>query len=76
MSYQSGQVHKVNMRRACNKSLRSTMHLFANNSRAKCAWAQIYYQALRESGKSHAQAQHISRCIQDDQGSGQSCSSP
>ena len=56
VSYQSGQVHKVNMRRACNKSLRSTMHLFANNSRAKCAWAQIYYQALRESGKSHAQA--------------------
>lgn len=56
VSYQSGQIHKVSLRRACNKSLRSAMHLFANNSRAKCAWAQIYYNALIEAGKSHAQA--------------------
>ncbi len=56
VSYQSGKVHKVSLRRACNKNLRATMHLFADNSRAKCAWAKIYYNALRELGKSHAQA--------------------
>ena len=56
VSYQSGQIHKVNLRRACNKNLRGAMHLFANNSRAKCAWAEVYYKALRDKGKSHAQA--------------------
>ena len=56
MSYQSGQVHKVNLRRACNKSLRHAMHLFADKSRAQCVWAAAYYDALRERGKSHAQA--------------------
>ncbi len=56
VSYQSGQVHKVNLRRACNKSLRHAMHLFADKSRAQCAWAATYYDALRERGKSHAQA--------------------
>jgi transposase len=56
VSYQSGQIHKVNLRRACNKSLRHAMHLFADKSRAQCAWAAAYYDALRERGKSHAQA--------------------
>ncbi len=56
VSYQSGQVHKVNLRRACNKSLRHAMHLFADKSRAQCVWAAAYYDALRERGKSHAQA--------------------
>ncbi len=56
VSYQSGQIHKVNLRRAGNKNLRATMHYFTVNSRAKCAWAAVYYTGLREAGKSHAQA--------------------
>lgn len=56
VSYQSGQVHKVHLRRACNKSLRHAIHLFADKSRAQCAWATTYYDALRARGKSHAQA--------------------
>jgi transposase len=56
VSYQSGQIHKVNLRRACNKNLRHAMHLFADKSRAQCVWAAAYYGALRERGKSHAQA--------------------
>ena len=56
VSYQSGQIHKVNLRRGCNKNLRHAMHLFADKSRAQCAWAAAYYDALRERGKSHSQA--------------------
>ena len=44
------------MRRACNKNLRHAMHLFADKSRAQCAWAATYYDTLRERGQSHAQA--------------------
>jgi len=56
VSYQSGQVHKVNIRRGCNKNLRHAMYLFADKSRAKSAWAEHYYTALLQRGKSHAQA--------------------
>lgn len=56
VSYQSGQVHKVSLRHRCNKMLRQTMHHFANHSREKSAWAANYYDALRERGKTHAQA--------------------
>jgi transposase len=56
VSYQSGQIHKVNLRRACNKNLRHAMYLFAHKSRARCVWAAKYYDVLRERGKSHAQA--------------------
>ena len=55
MSYQSGQIHKVNMRRGCNKHLRHAMYLFADKSRAQSAWAAQYYAAHRQRGKSHAQ---------------------
>jgi len=54
VSYQSGQIHKVNLRRACNKHLRHAVHLFADKSRAQCAWAETYYKALRARGKTHA----------------------
>jgi transposase len=54
ISFQSGQIRKALFRRACNKYLRATVHLWANLSRAKCAWAQIYYQQKRNEGKSHA----------------------
>jgi len=54
VSFQSGQIHKVKFRRACNKNLRTAVHLWANLSRKKCSWAQIYYQQKRLEGKSHA----------------------
>jgi transposase len=56
VSYQSGKVHKVRIRRACNKHLRHAIHLFADKSRARCAWAAVYYEALRQRGMTHAQA--------------------
>jgi len=54
VSYQSGQIHKVHLRRQCNKPLRHAVHLWANLSRQSCPWAAAYYDALRERGKSHA----------------------
>jgi len=56
VSFQSGKIHRVQMRRACNRNLRHTMHLFAHNSVEQCSWAKLYYNALREKGKTHAQA--------------------
>jgi transposase len=56
VSYQSGQMHKVSLRHRCNKMLRQSMHHFASHSRAQSAWAAHYYDALRERGKTHAQA--------------------
>lgn len=53
---QSGIMKKAKMRRACNKHLRAAMHLQADLSRVKSSWAATYYDALREKGKSHAQA--------------------
>ena len=54
ISFQSGQIAKALFRRACNKYLRAAVHLWVNLSRAKCAWAQIYYLQKRNQGKSHA----------------------
>lgn len=54
VSFQSGQIHRVKMRRHCNTHLRHAVHLWANCSRAMCGWAQAYYQAQRQRGKSHA----------------------
>jgi len=56
VSYQSGQVNKCRLRRACNKVLRTTVHLWVNASRMTCAWAQTYYQQKRTEGHSHASA--------------------
>jgi transposase len=56
VSYQSGQVEKCRLRRACNKVLRYTVHLWADASRKTCAWAQAYYQQKRAEGHSHASA--------------------
>jgi transposase len=54
VSYQSGQVNRVRFRRACQTILRHTVHLWANQSRAKCSWAEVYYQKKREQGQTHA----------------------
>lgn len=56
VSYQSGQVSQCRLRRACNKVLRATVHLWANSSRLTCEWAQAYYQHKRSAGHSHASA--------------------
>jgi transposase len=54
ISYQSGQIHRTRFRRACQKTLRFTVHLWANLSRAACPWAEAYYRKKRKEGKSHA----------------------
>jgi transposase len=54
VSYQSGQIPKVSLRRHCNKSLRSAVHLWTNLTRKCSPWAESYYRALRARGKSHA----------------------
>jgi len=52
----SGKSRFVYVRWACNKVLRATVHLWADESRKTCAWAAAYYQRKRDQGKSHAQA--------------------
>jgi len=54
VSYQSGQICKARFRHACQKTLRYTVHLWANLSRAKCPWAEAYYRKKRQQGQSHA----------------------
>jgi transposase len=54
ITFQSGQIRKTKLRRSCSHSLRTAIHLWANLSRAKCAWAQAYYVAHRKKGQSHA----------------------
>ncbi|MCX5658341.1 MAG: IS110 family transposase [Planctomycetota bacterium] len=54
VSYQSGQIRKAYFRRACHKTLRATVHLWANLSRPVCPWAEAYYQRKRATGQSHA----------------------
>jgi transposase len=54
ISFQSGQICRALFRRACNKRLRTAVHLWANLSRRKCAWAEVYYRQKRDEGKSHA----------------------
>jgi len=54
VSYQSGQIHKTQMRRACDKFMRHTVHLWADCFRKASAWGQTYYQTKRKQGMSHA----------------------
>ena len=53
---QSGRSRVVTIRRACNKTLRATVHLWADLSRKGCAWAEAYYQKKRADGMGHAAA--------------------
>jgi len=52
--FQSGQISKTRMRRACDKFLRHTVHLWANCFRRTSVWAQTYYESKRKNGMSHA----------------------
>lgn len=56
VSYQSGQINKAHIRWACDAILRATVHLWADLSRKRCAWAQAYYAGKRAQGQSHASA--------------------
>jgi len=54
VNYQSGQINKTHMRRACDKFMRHTVHLWADCFRKASAWGQTYYQKKRQEGMSHA----------------------
>jgi transposase len=56
VSFQSGKTHRVHLRRACNHWLRATVHLWADQSRKWCAWAQAYYLQKKAQGMAHAAA--------------------
>jgi transposase len=53
---QSGRSRIVAVRRACNKTLRATIHLWADLSRRSCTWAEAYYQKKRTDGMAHVAA--------------------
>jgi transposase len=52
----SGKSCRVLFRRACNKVLRATLHLWADHSRATAPWADAYYRQKRDQGMNHAAA--------------------
>jgi transposase len=52
----SGKYRHCHRRWACDKHLRHAIHLFAEQSLSRCAWAQIYYQHHRQKDRSHADA--------------------
>jgi len=54
ITYQSGQVKRVKIRRACIHWLRATLHLWADLSRHSSAWAASFYRTHRDKGQSHA----------------------
>jgi len=54
ISFQSGQIKKAKMRWACDKFLRSTVHLWAECFWKYSPWGQVYYRKKRQEGKSHA----------------------
>jgi len=54
ISYQSGSIHKAQVRWACDKFMRHTVHLWADCFRKASVWGQTYYRKKREQGKSHA----------------------
>jgi transposase len=56
VSFQSGKMRKSHIRWACKRVLRATVHLWVDQTRKTCAWAQAYYQAKGEAGHSHASA--------------------
>lgn len=54
MNYQSGNYHRVMMRRACNKKARWTLYQFAFSSMKFCTWARKYYDLQRAKGKTNS----------------------
>jgi len=56
VTYQSGSKRRVLFRRACNPTLRATVHLWADRSRMTSPWAEAYYRQKKEQGMGHAAA--------------------
>jgi transposase len=56
VTWKSGKSRWVHVRWACNRVLRATVHLWADESRRTCPWAQAYYAAKRAKGYGHAGA--------------------
>lgn len=54
VTFQSGQIERHVVRRACAPFLRCAVHLWVDHSRKQCAWADAYYRAHRKKGHSHA----------------------
>lgn len=55
-NYQSGQYHKIIMRKACNKTARAIVYKFAFASLQFSNWAREYYDQQRKKGKTHSVA--------------------
>lgn len=55
-NYQSGNYHKITMRKACNKFGRSVLYSFAFSSMHFCPWARAYYYEQRAKGKTNSVA--------------------
>jgi transposase len=56
VSFQSGKFDKARIRWACDRVLRHTVHLWADCSRKRSAWAAAYYTQKRREGHNHASA--------------------
>ena len=56
VAYQSGKIRKARIRFVCDHFLRHAVHLWVDESRKTCDWAQTYYQAKRDRGHDHASA--------------------
>jgi len=54
--FQTGRIDKAHIRWACDKTLRYTVHLWADCSRRSSPWAQAYYARKRDQGMGHAAA--------------------
>jgi len=56
VTMRSGKYRHCHRRWACDKHLRHAIHLFAEQSLTRCAWAQIYYEHHRKKDRSHSDA--------------------
>ncbi|MCP4567709.1 MAG: IS110 family transposase [FCB group bacterium] len=56
VTMQSGKSSQVRFRYGCWKFARRTMHLFADQSRRQCDWAQAFYEKQRQIGHKHHEA--------------------
>jgi transposase len=54
IGFESGSLRKAQVRWACDKFLRHTVHLWADCFWKSSAWGQVYYRKKRKEGKSHA----------------------
>jgi transposase len=55
-NYQSGNYHKVMMRKACNKKARAILYQFAFSSLRSSSWAREFYDVQRKKGKTNSVA--------------------